>query len=195
MDLQSICVYCGSNAGLRPEYADAARRFGRLLAERHIRLVYGGASVGLMGELADAVLAAGGEVIGVIPHALVAKEVAHHGLSELLVTASMHERKARMAELSDGFVALPGGLGTFEELFEAWTWAQLGIHHKPCALLNVAGYYDRLVGFFEHAEAEGFMRRLHQSMLLVAETPDQLLDAFGAYRPPEVEAWVRVDET
>ncbi|MDD2767244.1 MAG: TIGR00730 family Rossman fold protein [Methylococcus sp.] len=195
MDLQSICVYCGSNAGLRPEYADAARHFGQLLAERHIRLVYGGASVGLMGELADAVLAAGGEVIGVIPHALVAKEVAHPGLSELLVTASMHERKARMAELSDGFVALPGGLGTFEELFEAWTWAQLGIHRKPCALLNVAGYYDRLVGFLEHAAAEGFMRRLHQSILLVAEAPDQLLDAFGAYRPPEVEAWVRADET
>ncbi|QXP83657.1 TIGR00730 family Rossman fold protein [Methylococcus sp. ANG] len=195
MELKSVCVYCGSSAGERPEYFDEAHRFGRLLAARGIRLVYGGASVGLMGAVADAALAAGGEVVGVIPHALVAKEIAHAGLTDLVVTGSMHERKARMAELSDGFVALPGGIGTFEELFEAWTWAQLGIHHKPCALLNVAGYYDRLVAFLEHAAGEGFMRRLHRSMLLVARQPEELLEAFAAYRPPEVETWVRADET
>ncbi len=188
--LQSVCVYCGSSPGLRPEYVEGARAFGRALVARGIDLVYGGACVGVMGALADAVLEAGGRVTGVIPQPLVKKEVAHQGLTELKVTKSMHERKALMAELADGFVALPGGIGTFEEIFEAWTWAQLGFHKKPCGLLNLAGYYDRLATFLDHAQAEAFVKAPHRSMLLMAATPAELLDRLASYEPPAVDKWV-----
>jgi len=169
--------------GARPEYADAARTLGRLLAERGIGLVYGGASVGLMGTVADAVLAGGGEVIGVIPRTLVDREIAHRGLTELRVVSSMHERKAVMAELSDAFVALPGGLGTLEELFEVWTWAQLGLHRKPIALLDVANFFDSLAAFLDHAVNERFLNTLNRSVLITETDPSALLDRL--YRHPE----------
>jgi uncharacterized protein (TIGR00730 family) len=177
--------------GARPEYADAARSLGRLLAERRIGLVYGGASVGLMGTVADAVLAAGGEVIGVIPRALVDREIAHGGLTELRVVPSMHERKAVMAELSDAFVALPGGLGTLEELFEVWTWAQLGLHRKPVALLNVADFFESLTAFLDHAVNERFLKTLNRSVLITETDPAALLDQLAAYEPlPVVSKWI-----
>jgi len=188
--MRRICVFLGSNAGRRPEYRQAALDFGRLLARERIGLVYGGASVGLMGALADAALAAGGEVIGVIPQRLVDKEVAHLGLSDLRVVGSMHERKALMASLADAFVALPGGIGTLEELFEVWTWAQLGSHEKPCAVLDVAGYYRPLLRFVDHAVEEGFMRAAHRDMLLVAEDPEALLAGLRDYRAPQVTKWI-----
>jgi len=168
--MMRVCVFAGSNAGSRPAYRATAEALGRELAARHIGLVYGGARIGLMGAVADAVLAAGGTVTGVIPGALVEKEVAHSGLTDLCVVASMHERKALMADLSDGFVALPGGWGTLDEFFEILTWAQLGIHHKPCGLLNVHGYFDGLLSFLEHSYAEGFVRREYRSMITVAES-------------------------
>jgi uncharacterized protein (TIGR00730 family) len=171
-----VCVFCGSSMGARPEFADVARLFGRLLAERGVGLVYGGASVGLMGTLADAVLAGGGEVIGVMPRSLVDREIAHPGLTELRVVASMHERKATMAGLADAFVALPGGLGTFEELFEVWTWAQLGLHHKPIALLDVADFYSPLAAFLDHAVNEHFIKPGNRAMLITATDPVALLD-------------------
>ena len=170
--MNRLCVFCGSSPGRNPAYLAAAAELGTVLAKRRIGLVYGGASIGLMGAVADAARAAGGEVIGVIPRALVELEVAHTGLADLRVVASMHERKALMAELSDGFIALPGGIGTLEELFEVWTWGQLGSHRKPCALLNVAGFYDRLLGFLDFVADEAFLRPVHREMLLVAETPD-----------------------
>jgi uncharacterized protein (TIGR00730 family) len=189
--LKRICVYCGSSPGARPEYIQAARQLGHALASRDIGLVYGGGRVGVMGEIADAVLEAGGEVIGVIPRELVDKEVAFTALSDLRVVSSMHERKALMVELSDGFVALPGGLGTFEEFLEVLTWAQLNIHHKPCGLLNVCGYYTSLIGFLDHAVAEQFLQSQHRSMLVVDESPTALLDRFEAYQAPKVDkaAW------
>ena len=174
--MKSVCVFTGSSAGIRPEYREAARDLGRLLAQRGIGIVYGGAHVGLMGAVADAALDAGGSVIGVIPQALVAKEIAHTGLTELRVVASMHERKAMMADLADAFVTLPGGLGTLEEFFEVLTWAQLGLHGKPCGLLNVCGYFDGLLTFTDHAAAEGFVRREHREMVFVADSPVVLLD-------------------
>ncbi len=189
-----VCVFCGSNAGRRPEYRDAAVTLGRLLAREGIGVVYGGASVGLMGALADAALAAGGEVIGVLPRALMDREVGHSGLSDLRVVGSMHARKALMAELSDAFIALPGGAGTLEEIFEVWTWAQLGDHQKPCGLLNVAGFYDGLAGFLDHAAAEGFMRAEHREMLPAADSGQALLAAFAAYRAPTVRKWIEVAE-
>ena len=192
--LKRICVFCGSNPGRDPRYGEAARELGTLLAREAIGLVYGGASVGLMGMVADAALAAGGEVIGVIPQALVDKEVAHTGLADLRVTGSMHERKALMAELSDGFVALPGGAGTFEELFEVWTWAQLGHHGKPCALHDVAGFYRGLANFLDHATAEGFMKAPHRDMLIVAESAADLIARLRAYVPPQVTKWIRPEE-
>ena len=192
--LKRICVFCGSNPGRDPRYAEAARELGTTLARNGIGLVYGGASVGLMGMVADAALAGGGEVIGVIPQALVDKEVAHRGLGDLRVTNSMHERKALMAELSDGFVALPGGAGTLEELFEVWTWAQLGQHAKPCALYDVAGFYERLAGFLDHATAEGFMKAPHRDMLIVAESAAALLERLRGYVPPQVSKWIRPEE-
>ena len=193
--LGRLCVFCGSNGGGRPDYLESARKLGRVLAERGIGLVYGGARVGLMGALADAALAEGGHLLGVMPESLVAKEVAHTGLTELRVVKSMHERKAMMAELSDGFVALPGGWGTLEELFEVLTWAQLGLHRKPCGLLNVAGYFDPLLAFLDHTIDEGFVRREQRAMVTVATTPAQLLDLFAAYEPPLVDKWITRAET
>jgi uncharacterized protein (TIGR00730 family) len=174
-----ICVFCGSNRGNHPAYLEQATVFGRLLATRDIGLVYGGAHVGLMGALADAALAAGGEVIGVIPQALMDREIAHRGLTELRVVTSMHERKAQMAELSDAFVALPGGIGTLEELFEVWTWNQLGIHAKPCGVLNVRRFYDPLSAFLDHVVSEGFLKPENRGALRVEEEPEALLAALA----------------
>jgi uncharacterized protein (TIGR00730 family) len=177
-------------------YAEAGRALGAALAARGIGLVYGGGSIGLMGVVADAALAAGGEVIGVIPRALATKEIAHHGLADLRVVESMHERKAMMTELADGFLALPGGLGTFEELLEVLTWAQLGLHRKPVALLDVAGYFRPLVAVVEHAIGEGFVHADHRTLLLSASGVDELLDAIAAWRPPSPSRrWLRLDET
>jgi uncharacterized protein (TIGR00730 family) len=185
-----VCVFAGSAAGLRPEYRAAAEDLGRVLALRGIGVVYGGARVGLMGALADAALAAGGRVIGVIPSALMAKEIAHGDLTELRVVASMHERKALMSDLADAFVAIPGGWGTCEELFEVVTWAQLGLHRKPCGLLNVQGYFDPLLAFVAHAVGEGFIRTEHGSMISVASSPAVLLDLLASHSPPVVEKWL-----
>ena len=188
-------MFAGSSPGVRPEYRAAAAALGQTLSDRRVELVYGGAHVGLMGVAADATLAAGGRVMGVIPQALVSKELAHTGLTDLRVVASMHERKALMAELSDGFIALPGGWGTWEELFEVLTWAQLGLHRKPCGLLNVDGYFDGLLTFMTHAVQEGFVRPQQHAMLLVATTPDALLDRMAAYQPVVVEKWLEKSET
>jgi uncharacterized protein (TIGR00730 family) len=193
--LKRICVFAGSNSGANVEYAAAARELGRVLAARQLGLVFGGGRVGLMGALADAALSAGSHVIGVMPEALVAKEVAHRGLSELRVVKSMHERKAMMADLADGFVALPGGLGTLEELFEVLTWGQLGLHRKPCGLLNIHGYFDPLLSFLEHSVDEGFVKRENRSMLLVSDSPNELLDSMAAYKAPVVEKWIERSET
>ena len=174
---RSVCVFCGSAPGVSQEYTRATREFARVAVERGLRVVYGGASVGLMGVLADAVLAMNGEVVGVIPGALVDREIAHRGLTELHVVGTMHERKAMMAQLADAFVALPGGLGTLEELFEVWTWAQLGLHTKPCGLLNASHYYAPLIAFLDHARDEGFVRQALRAALVVDEDPRRLLDA------------------
>jgi len=190
-----VCVFCGSSPGVNPAYAQAAVGLGRTLAGRGIGLVYGGGSIGLMGLIADAALAAGGEVIGVIPRALQLREVGHDGLSELLVVGSMHERKAKMAELADAFVAMPGGMGTLEELAEILTWAQLGLHAKPCGLLDVGGYWRPLVAFFDHAVAEGFVRAEHRRFVLVGDTPEDLLARFAAYRAPPVQRWLDEEAT
>jgi uncharacterized protein (TIGR00730 family) len=188
--IRRLCVFCGSSAGREPVYRHLAGSLARALAEQRIGIVYGGASVGLMGALADAALAAGGEVIGVIPRALIEREIGHRGLTELRIVDSMHERKALMAELADGFVALPGGIGTLEELFEVWTWAQLGLHAKPCALLDTDGFYGPLVAFLDHLADAGFVREAHRDMLLTAHSPEELLTAFAAYRPPRVGKWL-----
>jgi len=179
-----IAVFCGASPGANPFYFAAAEALGRSLAQAGEGVVYGGASVGLMGVMANAALEAGGEVVGVIPRALVDRELAHEGLSELRVVDSMHERKALMAALSDGFVALPGGTGTLEEIFEVWTWAQLGYHSKPCALLNTNGFYDDLIRFLDHAVAEGFTQRRYRDMLVVADDVSAVLSAFRNYVPP-----------
>ncbi|MGA7931996.1 MAG: TIGR00730 family Rossman fold protein [Kovacikia sp.] len=192
--MKYLCVFCGSNNGARSVYKLAAQELGRVLAGRGLGLVYGGGNVGLMGTIADAILEAGGEAIGVIPQALVAKELAHRGLSQLHVVGSMHERKALMAELSDGFMAMPGGFGTFEEFCEVLTWAQLGFHKKPCGLLNVEGYYDRLIAMFDHAVEEQFVRPPHRSMVLVDSRIDALLDQFVAFEPIMVQKWVDREE-
>ena len=184
MPFQSVCVFCGSSPGRLPVYAAAARAFGGLLAARGIGLVYGGGHVGLMGALADGALAGGGSVTGVLPETLVAREVAHRGLAELIVTQTMHERKAVMAARSDAFVALPGGIGTFEELFEVWTWSGLSIHQKPVGLLNVGGYYDALVAFLDRAAAEGFVRPALRELLLVDTDAPALLDRLEASVAP-----------
>lgn len=193
--MKRLCVYCGSNPGRLPIYREAAAELGRELVRRDIALVYGGASIGVMGAVADAVLESGGEVIGVIPESLAVREVAHNGLSELIVVTSMHERKARMAELADGFVALPGGWGTFEEIFEMLTWAQLGIHSKPCGLLNIANYFDHLALFLQHAMDERFVREEYKPMIIMEQMPDLLLERFYQYQPPQVRKWIGPDET
>jgi uncharacterized protein (TIGR00730 family) len=188
-------VYCASNEGARPAYVAAARAFGALLAAEGISLIYGGGRVGLMGALADAALEGGGEVIGVMPHGLVKREVAHTGLTELHVVDTMHERKAFMAERSDAFVALPGGLGTLEEFFETWTWAQLGVHSKPVALLDVDHYWQPLVRFLDHVQDEGFLRGTPRDYLLVDEDRVRLLDRLRTFRPPATKRWLRPGET
>ena len=192
--MRAVCVFCGSNVGARPAYAEAAAEVGRAIAARSLSLVYGGAAVGLMGTLADAALSAGGKVIGVIPKALVDREIAHAGLSELCQVKSMHERKAMMADRSDAFLALPGGAGTLEEVFEAWTWAQLGHHQKPVGLLNVDGFFDDLIAFLDHQCRERFIRQEHRDMLIVESDPNRLLDRFAQYQPPVVEKWIRAAE-
>ena len=185
-DFERICVFCGSSAGDRDEYKRAANLLATTLAQRGIGVVYGGGNVGLMREVADAALAAGGEVIGVIPRSLVSRELAHQGLSELHVVASMHERKALMAELSSGFIAMPGGLGTLEEIFEVLAWLQLRFHEKPCGLLNIAGYYDDLLSFLDHAVASKFLRGAHRDLLAAADEPLALLERMaGSYRKAE----------
>jgi uncharacterized protein (TIGR00730 family) len=193
--VKSVCVFCGSHPGDDPAYEAAARALGRTLAEAGIKLVYGGGHVGLMGSVADAALAAGGQVTGVMPKALVEREVAHTGLTRLHVVGSMHERKAKMSELSEGFVALPGGTGTLEEFFEVLTWAQLGEHGKPCGLLNVAGYYDPLLAVFDHMMNRGFLAEKHRAMVLVETEPTALLERFKDYSPPATVKWIDRSET
>jgi uncharacterized protein (TIGR00730 family) len=182
-----ICVFCGTNTGERPEYGAAARELGKLLADEGIELVYGGASVGIMGELADAVHENGGHVTGIIPQQLMKKEAAHTGIPDLIVVASMHQRKSQMADLSDAFIALPGGIGTLEGYFEILTWGQLGIHAKPSGILNVAGYFDRLIEFLDHAVREGFLTEDHREMIVVDSDPKRLVDRLRAYAPAEGE--------
>lgn len=192
--MKRICVFCGSNGGADGIYLETAGKVGEFLARENIELVYGGGRVGLMGKVADTVLAGGGRVIGAIPEALAIKEVAHGGLTELHVVDSMHERKALMAELSDGFIALPGGFGTFEELCEIITWAQLGIHQKPCALLNVGGYYDHLIAQFDFANQQNFIRDEHRLLVLVDSEIESLYEKMKNYQPPFVEKWIDKDE-
>jgi uncharacterized protein (TIGR00730 family) len=189
-----ICVFLGSSVGRRLRVDRAAADLGTLIATRGIGLVYGGGAVGLMGILAEAALKAGGEVIGVIPEALRAREHDQEGLSELHIVRTMHERKAMMADLSDGFVALPGGIGTFEELFEVWTWSQLGYHAKPCGLLDVAGFYDRLSGFIDHVVGEGFLKPEHRRMLIVERDAGTMLDRLSTYLAPRAEKWLGQDD-
>jgi uncharacterized protein (TIGR00730 family) len=192
--MKRVCVFCGSSHGSRPEYRRAAEELARALAARQLGVVFGGGGIGLMNVLADTALALGIEVIGVIPEALVAKELAHRGLSDLRVVDSMHDRKTLMIELSDGFVALPGGFGTLEEFFEVLTWGQLHLHQKPCGLLNVAGYFDPLLAFFDHALAEGFLREKHRAMVLVDPDPGRLLERLATFRPPDVDKWIPPEE-
>ena len=194
--MRRLCVFCGSSVGARPGYAASARGVARALVGRGIGLVYGGGGIGLMGALADAVLAAGGEVTGVIPRALATREIAHQGLTELRIVPSMHERKAVMAELADGFLALPGGLGTLEELFEILTWAQLGMHGKPIGVLNVEGYFDPVLALVARAVEEGFVRPEHGALLSAAAEPEALLERLARWRPPApVVKWIEREET
>lgn len=193
--MKSVCVFCGGNPGARPSYQHAATKLGEALASRGVGLVYGGASVGLMGAVADATLAGGGKVTGVIPRMLADREIAHTGVTRLEVVGSMHERKALMASLSEGFIALPGGFGTMDELFEILTWAQLGLHQWPCGLLDVEGYYRSLITFLDHAADEGLLKREHRAMLLVDDDPARLLDRMERYRGPAVDAVIRPGQT
>jgi uncharacterized protein (TIGR00730 family) len=186
----SVCVYCGSAKGNNPVYADAAKALGRALVQHNLSLVYGGGHVGLMGIVADAVLDAGGEVTGVIPKALMDTEVGHERLTRLLVVKDMHERKALMAEHADGFIAMPGGIGTLEELFETLTWAQLGFHEKPIGLLNVAGFYDPLIEFLRHQTSQGFLRAEHKDLLLMETEPDPLIAELKNFTMPEGVSWL-----
>jgi len=193
--MKSVCVFCGSSFGNRPAFEEAAKATGKAIAAAEMRLVYGGAKVGLMGTVADAAIAAGGEVIGVLPKALEEKELAHQELNELYIVDSMHERKALMADLADGFIALPGGAGTLEEIFEVWTWGQLGFHRKPCGFLNIEGFYDGLLTFLDHQTSEGFMKPVMRSMVMNAGSPEALLDLFGSYEPPETAKWISRTQT
>jgi uncharacterized protein (TIGR00730 family) len=194
--VRRVCVFCGSSPGARPAYAEAAEELATLLVAGGIGVVYGGGGVGLMGKLADAVLAQGGEITGVIPHALVDREIGHSGVHDMRTVGSMHERKALMAELSDAFVALPGGIGTLEELVEVFTWSQLGLHRKPCGLLDVEGYYEELAAFLDHAVRERFLREEHRSTLIVERDPAALLERMTAYRPDAIQPkWIDRNET
>jgi uncharacterized protein (TIGR00730 family) len=193
--VHKLCVFCGSSSGRESVYTGLAVQLAQELAQRNIGIVYGGGRVGLMGALADAALAAGGQVIGVMPQALIDREIAHRGLTELRVVGSMHERKALMAELADGFIALPGGIGTLEELFEVWSWAQLGFHRKPCGLLDVDGFFDPLIQFLDHLVTAGFVRPAHRAMLLLATSPADLLSQFASYEAPKVGKWITRAET
>jgi uncharacterized protein (TIGR00730 family) len=188
--MKRVCVFCGSSPGARPAYSELARRLGGILAQRGVTLVYGGGNVGLMGVLANAVLAGRGNVIGVIPQAMVDLEVAHTGLADLRIVGSMHERKALMADLADAFIALPGGLGTVEEFCEVLTWAQLGMHRKPCGLINLENYFGHLIAFFDHAVRQRFVRPEHRAMVLVENDPERMIDRLAAYRPPTLEKWI-----
>ena len=189
-EIRRLAVFCGSNPGARPDYLEAARSLGKLLSERGIGIVYGGSNVGLMAALADSMLDELGDIIGVIPRMLVQREVANTALTDLRIVESMHERKALMAELADGFVALPGGIGTLEEFFEIWTWGQLGMHDKPCGLLNVAGYFNPLLEFLDRAVSEKFVRDVHRAMVVVESDPARLLARFESYEPPRVVKWI-----
>ncbi len=194
--MRRVCVFCGSSPGARPAYTEATEELARLLATEGIGVVYGGGGVGLMGKLADAVLAHGGEITGVIPRALVDREIEHRQVEDMRVVDSMHERKALMAELADAFVALPGGIGTLEELVEVFTWSQLGLHRKPCGLLDVEGYYQRLTDFLDHAVQERFLLAQHRATLMAESDPGALLERLRAYRPDAVEPkWIDRDET
>jgi uncharacterized protein (TIGR00730 family) len=193
--MESVCVFCGSSMGRNSRYRDAAEGLGRKIAGQGLTLVYGGGDIGLMGIVAETVLQAGGRVIGVIPQALVDREVAHHGVTELRIVNTMHERKAMMAELADAFVALPGGMGTFEELCEILTWAQLGIHRKPIGLLNVAGYWQPFVNLLDHAVEEGFLKPAHRELLLVDTDASSLLDSCRTQRPVSTPKWLTAEET
>ena len=193
--MKRICVYCGSSVGNQPRYREAALAMGAVLASRKIGLVYGGGNVGLMGVIADAVLAGGGEVIGVIPQSLADREIAHSGVTDLRIVDSMHTRKALMADLSDAFIAMPGGFGTFEEIFEAVTWTQLGVHRKPCGLLNVGGFYTPLALFIDQAVSEGFIKPVHRESIVVDDSPERLVTALAAVKLPDVPKWIRREET
>jgi len=188
--MKSITVFCGSSSGFRPEYGEAAKNLAGLLVERKIRLVYGGGRVGLMGIIADEVMKKGGQVIGIIPESLDKKEVAHRGITELRVVGSMHERKALMAELADGFIAMPGGIGTFEEFFEILTWAQLGFHHKPCGLLNVKNYYNDLLKLCDNAVHQGFLRVEHRELMIEDEDSQSLLEKMMRFEPVILKKWI-----
>jgi uncharacterized protein (TIGR00730 family) len=192
--MKSICVYCGSSHGVSPIYADLARKLGQTLVRRRLDLVYGGGRIGLMGVLADAVLAEGGSVIGVIPESLAACALAHQGLTQLHVVRTMHERKALMERLADGFIALPGGYGTLDELCEILSWSQLGLHGKPVGLLNVRGFFDRFLGVLDHATTEGFLLPVHRGMAMADSDADRLLDQLDAYRPPRVDKWLTPED-
>lgn len=193
--MKRICVFCGSNAGLNPVYVSEARRLGNLIAARGSSLVYGGAKLGLMGAIADAVLAGGGEAIGVIPASLVDKEIAHAGLTELHTVGSMHERKALMEKLSDTFIAMPGGYGTLDEFCEILTWAQLGLHRKPCGIFNINCYYDRLLGMLDHGVAEGFLKGEHRAFIVDESDPEALLDRLSTYEVRQSEKWINREQT
>lgn len=193
--MKRLCVFCGSSHGRKPQYREAARQLGREMARRGIELVYGGGNIGLMGEVATAVLAAGGNVIGVLPRSMLERELAHSGIQDLRIVRTMHERKALMAQLSDGFIALPGGLGTFDELFEILTWSQLGIHDKPVGLLDVDDYFGPLWQLFEHSIQEGFVIEGHRSLLLRATDAAGLIDSFASYRSPQRRRWMDVTDT
>lgn len=188
--LKKLCVYCGSSVGKRPEYLQGAKQLAKILVSGGIELVYGGATIGVMGIIADAVLDYGGKVTGIIPEDLMGKEVAHQGITELMIVPSMHERKAVMADISDGFIALPGGIGTLEELFEIFTWAQLGFHRKPVGLFNINGYFDHLITFLDMAVEEQFMNMIHRSMLIVEHDPGLLIQKLKSYESPVLKKWI-----
>src|SRR5271165_3500226 len=190
MNFRKICVFCGSNLGINPAYRQSAEQLGRVLVAHRIELVYGAGNIGLMGILADSVLSVGGRAIGVIPESLMAREVGHLGLTDLRIVKSMHERKALMSDLSDGFIAMPGGFGTFEEFCEVLTWSQLGIQSKPCGLLNIDGYYDSLLRLFDHAVREGFLRKENRQLVLEDRDPEQLLEKLSGFVPVAADKWI-----